>query len=173
MTADNVKGRTTGFGWARWLGLSAGVVVADQLSKWWVVSVLEPGERIAVLPIFSWVRWHNEGAAFSMLNDAGGWQRWFLVSLAIAFTVFIIIELRQLHVRDRYMGVVYGLVLGGALGNMIDRLHQGYVVDFVLVHYQQWYFPAFNVADSALSVGATLWILALVVGYLRERRAAT
>ena len=159
--------------WSRWLILSAVVVVLDQITKFWVVSVLEQGERVAVFPVFSWVRWHNEGAAFSMLSDGSGWQRWFFVCLAIAFTVFIILELRQLAARDRYMGVVYGLVLGGALGNMVDRLVQGHVVDFILVHYQQWYFPAFNVADIALSCGATLWILAMVCSYLRERRAAT
>lgn len=158
-------------GWSRWLLLSGAVVVLDQLTKFWVVSALAHGERIAVLPVFSWVRWHNEGAAFSMLADGSGWQRWMFVALAIAFTGFILLELRRLSPADRYMGVVYGLVLGGALGNMIDRLLQGHVVDFLLVHYRDWYFPAFNVADMALSVGAGLWILALLLEYLRARKA--
>jgi len=164
--------KTTLAGWSRWLLLSAAVVGLDQLTKSWVVSALEHGERVAVLPVFSWVRWHNEGAAFSMLADGSGWQRWLFVALAVVFTAFIIVELRRLSPSDRYMGVVYGLVLGGALGNMVDRLLQGYVVDFLLVHYQQWYFPAFNVADMALSIGAALWILSLLLAYLRERKAA-
>jgi len=157
-------------GWTRWLLISGAVVVLDQLTKYWVVSTLAHGDRLAVLPVFSWVRWHNEGAAFSMLADGSGWQRWMFVALALAFTLFIVIELRRLSPTDRYMGVVYGLVLGGALGNMVDRLLQGYVVDFLLVHYQDWYFPAFNVADMALSIGAGLWILALLLEYLRERK---
>ena len=130
--------------WARWLVISAVVIALDQLSKWYVTVTLAHGERVAVLPVFSWVRWHNDGAAFSFLSGSGGWQRWFFVALALAFTVFILYELRRLAVTDRLMGVVYGLILGGALGNMIDRLHAGHVVDFILVHYGDWYFPAFN-----------------------------
>lgn len=145
----------------RWYALSAAVVVADQLSKWWVVRNLALGERVDVLPVFSWVRWHNDGAAFSLLSGAGG--RWFFVALAALFAVFIIYELRRLPVQSGIMGWVYGLILGGAVGNGIDRLLTGYVVDFVLVHYRDWHFPAFNVADSALTVGATLWIGALVI----------
>lgn len=144
-----------------WLSLSGVVIVLDQLSKWVVISNLAVGDRIVVAPYFSWVRWHNDGAAFSMLAGSGGWQRWFFVSLAIAFTVFIIYELRKLPLGEKFMAFVYALILGGALGNMLDRLRLGYVVDFILVHYEDWYFPAFNVADMALSCGAVLWI-----GYL-------
>ncbi len=156
--------------WYRWLGVSALVVAADQLSKWYVTVTLAYGERVEVLPIFSWVRWHNDGAAFSILSGSGGWQRWFFVGLAAAFTVFIIYELRKLPVGDRLMGVVYGLILGGALGNGIDRLLHGYVVDFIRFHYDRWGFPAFNIADIALFCGATLWILLLVLEFRRERR---
>lgn len=159
-------------GWARWLGVSAIVVVLDQLTKWWVTAVMVQGDHIPVWPIFSWVRWHNDGAAFSMLSNAGGWQRWFFVALACAFTAFIVFELRRLPSSERVMGLVYGLILGGALGNMVDRLVSGYVVDFLLVHYQDWYFPAFNVADIALSMGAALWIGTIAMDLLRQRRAA-
>jgi signal peptidase II len=159
--------------WYRWLGVSAVIVVLDQLTKWYVSANLVHGERVDVLPVFSWVRWHNDGAAFSILSGSGGWQRWFFVSLAVAFTVFIVIELRRLPATDRLMGVVYGLILGGALGNMVDRLVNGFVVDFILVHYERWYFPAFNVADISLFCGAALWILTMLAAYLRERKAAT
>ena len=142
----------------RWLSISGIVVVLDQLSKWVVASNMQLGDHLPVLPFFSWVRWHNEGAAFSMLSDSGDWKRWFFVTLAIGFTAFIVYELRQLKVNDRFMAFVYALILGGALGNMVDRLVYGYVVDFILVHYQDWYFPAFNIADIALSCGAMLWI---------------
>lgn len=148
----------------RWLGLGALVVAADQLVKLWVIRALMPGEEVAALPFLSWVRWHNKGAAFSMLNDAPGWQRWFFVALAVGFVSFIVYELRRLPGEQRLMGWVYGLIAGGAAGNLVDRLTHGYVVDFVLVHWKQYYFPAFNVADSALTVGAVLWIGVMLFG---------
>ncbi len=155
----------------KWLGLGALVVALDQASKWWVSRSLELGGEVVVLPFFSWVRWHNEGAAFSLLSQAGGWQRWFFVGLAVAFVGFIVFELRRLPAEHKVMGWVYGLIVGGAVGNLIDRIVNGYVVDFVLVHYQRYYFPAFNLADSALTVGASLWILVTVAEHFRQRRA--
>lgn len=152
-----------------WLSLAAVVLVADQVSKWLVVSNLELGERVQLLPVFSWVRWHNDGAAFSMFSGAGG--RWFFVALAAGFAVFIIYELRRLPVPGRLMGWAYALILGGALGNGVDRLSLGYVVDFTLVHYGEWYFPAFNVADASLTIGAGCWLLAMLLDYLHQRRA--
>ncbi len=146
----------------KWLGLSGLVVLLDQLTKYYVVSALAYDERIQVLPFFAWVRWHNEGAAFSFLAGAGGWQRYFFICLAIGFSAFIIYELKRLPKEDRLMGCVFGLILGGAIGNLIDRLTHGYVVDFILVHYNQYNFPAFNIADSALFCGAALWILLMI-----------
>jgi len=146
------------------------VVLVDQLVKSLVVSVMALGERVPVTPFLTWVRWHNEGAAFSILSDAAGWQRWFFVALALGFAVFIVYELRRLP-RDQWlMGVVYGLILGGAVGNLIDRVLYGYVVDYVLLHWGPYYFPAFNVADAALSVGAALWIGVMIQEYRRERQ---
>jgi len=157
-----------------WLGISALVVILDQFTKWIVSINLAVNEHIAVWPFFSWVRWHNDGAAFSMLAGGGsdGWQRWFFVTLAIGFTGFIVYELRRLPAGDKFMAVVYALILGGALGNMIDRLFAGHVVDFILVHYGDWYFPAFNVADIALSCGATLWIGYILLDSWRNRSSA-
>ncbi len=154
----------------RWLGLGGVVVVLDQLVKWWVTRTLALGEEVPVTPFLSWVRWHNEGAAFSILSDATGWQRWFFVAMAVAFLAFIIYELRRLPQQARLMGWVYGLIAGGAVGNLVDRILHGHVVDFVLLHYQQWYFPAFNVADAALTVGAGLWIWTMLMEYLRDRQ---
>lgn len=152
-----------------WLLLALVVLTIDQLSKWVVVQHLDLGDRIDVWSIFSWVRWHNEGAAFSMLSDAGGWQRWMFVALAVGFSLFLLYELRRLPAGERVMGWVYGLILGGALGNLVDRAMNGYVVDFLLFHYEQHYFPAFNVADSALFCGAVLWIVMMIVELRRER----
>jgi signal peptidase II len=156
----------------RWLGLAAVVVGVDQWVKALIVDHFAYGDERPVLPVFSIVRWHNEGAAFSMLSSAGGWQRWFFAALAIAFAFFIIWELRRLPAEQRIMGWVYGLILGGAIGNLIDRVLHGYVVDFVLLHWGSWYFPAFNVADAALSVGAALWIGTMIVDWVRQRRQA-
>ena len=111
------------------------VWILDRVTKYIVVDNLALGEAIPVVPIFSWIRLHNTGAAFSFLSDAGGWQRWFFVALAIGFAIFLIIELRKIG-ADRWLGWTYGLILGGALGNGYDRLVNGYVVDFLLVHWQ-------------------------------------
>ena len=154
----------------KWLGLGGLVVVKDQATKWFVAHTLQLGDEVAVLPFFSWVRWHNEGAAFSLLSQAGGWQRWFFVILAVGFVAFIVYELRRLPEGQRAMGWVYGLIVGGAVGNLIDRVIHGYVVDFVLLHYQQYYFPAFNIADAALTIGAALWIFVTVAEYFRQRQ---
>ena len=145
----------------RWIPLAVVVAGLDQATKAWVTSALVHGERIQILPFFAWVRWHNEGAAFSFLASAGGWQRWFFILLALVFSVYVIWELARLSYRERHLGAVYGLILGGAVGNVIDRIVHGHVVDFVLLHYQQHIFPAFNVADSALFCGVVLWGLLL------------
>lgn len=153
----------------KWLALSAGVIIADQLTKLWVISVLAYQERVQVLPVFAWVRWHNEGAAFSFLAGAGGWQKYFFIALALGFSAFIIYEISRLPKNERVMGWVYGLILGGAIGNLIDRIYHGYVVDFLLFHYESYYFPAFNLADSALFCGAALWILVMIIEYRQSK----
>lgn len=151
------------------LVLAALVVLVDRVTKLVVGAELLYGERIPVWPFFDLVRWHNEGAAFSVLATAGGWQRWFFVALGIGFTAFILYELRRLPRHDHLMSWVYALILGGALGNLVDRIWHGYVVDFLLFHYNEVYFPAFNVADSALTCGAALWIWRMFQEWRTER----
>lgn len=154
--------------WA-WLGVA--VAVADQGTKALVESLLAQGERVDVLPVFAWVHVLNRGAAFSFLADAAGWQRWFFAVLALAFSLWILWELTRLGPRDRLLAVAYALVLGGAVGNLVDRVFVGAVTDFVLVHWGDAYFPAFNLADAAITMGATLWIGLAVVDVVAERRA--
>lgn len=135
--------------------LAAAVIALDQLSKWIVLALLQPGEVIYVAPFFNWVLTFNPGAAFSFLAHADGWQRWFFTLLALGVSVWIVGMLRR-HANDTRLSLALSLILGGALGNVIDRLRFGAVVDFVQWHVAGYYWPAFNVADSAITLGALL-----------------
>lgn len=141
----------------RWLWLAGFIIVIDQISKWIVLSSLRPGDSRYVAPFFNWVLTFNPGAAFSFLSDAGGWQRWFFTVLALGVAAWIIAMLRQ-HTSDFRLSLALTMVLGGALGNVIDRLRFGAVVDFVQWHVAGYYWPAFNVADSAITLGALLLV---------------
>jgi len=141
-----------------WLSLAAFLVVLDQLSKLWISSIFSYGESLPVTSFFNLVLAHNSGAAFSFLSDAGGWQRWMFSAIALVAAVWIIRMLRQ-HANETLFCLALTLVLGGALGNLIDRVAYGYVIDFIDIFYKNYHFPAFNVADSAISVGAVLLIL--------------
>jgi signal peptidase II len=143
---------------SKWLSLSALVIVLDQLSKAWISSHFVYGESITVLSVFNLVLAHNTGAAFSFLNDAGGIQRWLFSLIAIIASVWIIILLRK-HAAQMLFALALSLILGGALGNLIDRIAYGYVVDFLHFHWDEYYFPAFNLADSAITCGAFMLIL--------------
>ena len=142
----------------RWLGLSALIIIADQISKLAISSRFVYGEGLYVTDFFNLVLAHNQGAAFSFLNDAGGWQRWLFSAIAVVAAVWIVQLLRQ-HPQQKLFCLALALVLGGALGNLIDRIAYGYVIDFLDFHWQQSHFPAFNIADSAISVGAALLVL--------------
>jgi len=143
----------------RWFVLVIPLLIADQWSKQAVVAGLAENERINLLPIFDLVRFHNPGAAFSLLADAGGWQQWFFTAIAMVVSIGIICYLWSLPVKGcRVLSTGLALVLSGAIGNLIDRLMYGYVVDFLLFYYESWSWPAFNVADSAISVGVVLII---------------
>lgn len=142
-----------------WLWLSVCVILLDQVTKAMVASALNLYERIELLPILDLTRLHNTGAAFSMLAEATGWQRWFFIALGLAISVVLMIWLRRLREGDTLLAVGLSLVLGGALGNVIDRVWLGHVIDFIHVHWQDAYFPAFNVADSAISIGAGCLLL--------------
>jgi signal peptidase II len=155
-----------------WLALAAAVVVLDQATKAVIQAVLVPGERVPVVPFVDLVLVFNAGAAFSFLADASGWQRVFFVVVALGASVLIVHLLRR-HPDERLFCFGLGLVLGGAIGNLWDRVVLGHVVDFVLLHAGGYHFPAFNVADSAITVGAALLIWDGVFGARRradERR---
>ena len=141
-----------------WLGIALVIILFDQFTKTLILGHFELGDSRTVTSFFNVVRVHNTGAAFSFLAGASGWQRWFFVGLGAVATVFIVWMLRR-HGEQRLFCWALSLILGGALGNVIDRLLHGYVVDFIQVHYGGWYFPSFNVADSAITVGAVLLIL--------------
>lgn len=148
----------------RWLILSLAIIVLDQLSKWYVVQHLTLAEPVHVLPVFDLTLLHNTGAAFSFLADESGWQRWFFTVLALGVSALIVSWLYRLPRGQRWTGAALALVVGGALGNVIDRMRLGYVIDFVHLHWQDWYFPAFNVADSAISIGAVMLAAEILFG---------
>jgi len=141
-----------------WLGLAALVILLDQITKALILRSFQYGDSVTITPWFDLVRAHNLGAAFSFLHDASGWQRWMFVGLGLAAAVFIVWMLSR-HGAQTLFSAALALILGGALGNVIDRLWHGYVVDFLQVHHAGWYFPAFNLADSAITLGAALLIL--------------
>ena len=142
-----------------WLGLTAIVIVLDWHTKQWVTDALElyrPQE------VFSWLNItlaHNYGAAFSFLSDAGGWQRWFFIVLASGVSLVLLVWLLRLPRKEWLTALGLSLILGGAIGNLVDRIQLGYVVDFIDVYYKNWHYPAFNVADSAITCGVILLLL--------------
>jgi len=141
-----------------WLGIALAVILFDQFTKTLILGHFELGDSRLVTSFFNVVRVHNTGAAFSFLAGAAGWQRWFFVGLGAAAALFIVWLLHR-HGGQRLFCWALSLVLGGAVGNVIDRLLHGHVIDFIQVHYAGWFFPAFNVADSAISIGAVLLVL--------------
>ncbi len=141
----------------RWLWLSALVVVLDQISKLWINDRFVYGEVFTVFSVFDLVYWHNEGAAFSFLSDLGGAQRWLFTFISIAASLWIVWLLRK-HADRTLFAFALSMILGGALGNLIDRISYGYVIDFLLFHWNEHTFPAFNLADSAITCGAGLLI---------------
>ena len=154
-------------GW-RWLPLTALIIVADQAIKTWMVHHFALLERVHVLRVLDIILTYNTGAAFSFLSDASGWQRWLFVLLALGVSGALMVWMRRLHAAVHgLLACGLALIVGGALGNMIDRLTLGRVVDFIHVHWRQAYFPAFNLADSAITVGAVV----LLIDAWRETRA--
>ena len=143
---------------SRWLSVSALVIVLDQLSKLWISSHFSYGEHLYVFGVFNLVLAHNTGAAFSFLSDAGGMQRWLFTVIAVVASVWIVWLLRS-HQHQKLFAMALSMILGGALGNLIDRIAYGYVVDFLDFHWGVYHFPAFNLADSAITCGAFLLII--------------
>ena len=157
------------FSKTRWLWLSALIFALDQFSKQWILDTFQPFEMLDILPVFSLTLTFNPGAAFSFLGDASGWQRWFLSGIAVVVSGFLVRWIWQLGRQDPWQSCDFALILGGALGNLLDRLLHGHVTDFLLFYYQDWYFPAFNLADVAISIGAGMMILDL----FRSKKAST
>jgi signal peptidase II len=150
--------RNTSGSWLPWLGLSLAIFIADQFTKVLILGYYNLGDSTYVTGFLNIVRAHNTGAAFSFLAAASGWQRWFFTAIGVAAAIFIVWLLRS-HAGQRLFSLALACILGGAIGNVVDRLLHGYVVDFVQVHWHGWYFPAFNVADSAITLGAAGLIL--------------
>lgn len=164
-TLSAATGGVTNPLWLRWLGLSAAIVLADQITKLLILSRFRLGERLPVIDgLFDLVLAFNPGAAFSFLRDADGWQRYLFVGLALSVSVALVFFLRRAGSTQLHLGLA--LILGGALGNVIDRIRIGEVVDFLLVYRGGWSWPAFNVADSAITIGAGL----LILDSFRQRR---
>jgi signal peptidase II len=151
-----------------WLGLALLLLLADQFTKVLVLGYYQLGDSSYVTSFFNLVRVHNSGAAFSFLASASGWQRWFFTAVGLGAAVFIIYMLRA-HPGQKLFSFAMACILGGAIGNVIDRLLHGYVVDFLDFHYAGWHFPAFNVADSAISIGAVCLILDELLRVRRTR----
>lgn len=143
----------------KWLWLSLITLILDQWSKITIDKSMQLYESIPVLPYFNLTYVHNTGAAFSFLSEAGGWQRWFFAAMAIIISGILAVWLYRLKKYETLLAIALALVLGGAIGNLTDRLIYGYVIDFFDVYYQNWHFPAFNIADSAISLGVFLMLL--------------
>jgi signal peptidase II len=151
-----------------WLGLAAIIFLADQFTKTLILGYYQLGDSTQVLSFFNVVRVHNSGAAFSFLSNAGGWQRWLFTGIGVVATIFIVWMLRS-HSGQKLFAFALACILGGAVGNVVDRVLHGYVVDFLDFHSAGMHFPAFNVADSAITIGAACLILDEIVRVRRAR----
>ncbi|PHS69770.1 MAG: signal peptidase II [Methylophaga sp.] len=143
----------------KYLWLSGLIITLDQASKWLMSSWLSLHETVAVMPFFNFTMAHNYGAAFSFLAGAGGWQRWFFMALTTVISIVLFIWLKRLSSHAKLEALSISLILGGAIGNVIDRIYFGYVIDFLDIYYGSYHWPAFNIADSAIVVGAGLLII--------------
>ncbi|MDB6061668.1 MAG: lipoprotein signal peptidase [Verrucomicrobiaceae bacterium] len=146
-----------------WYRIAAMVVIIDQIGKRWATETLIEGVPKTIWPIFDFTLWYNKGAAFSFLHDAGGWQRWLFTAIAVVASIGVAIWMARIKSTQNLLLGSLSLILGGAIGNAIDRIRFGHVVDFISVHWNEHYFPAFNIADSAISVGAALLLLDMIL----------
>jgi len=146
-----------------WMILAAVVVIADQITKSIATAELILYKSVAVMPMFNFTLMHNEGAAFSFLSDAGGWQRWFFTVISFVVSVLLIFWIKKLKPEEKIQAIAFSLILGGAIGNLIDRVRFGYVVDFIEIYWnsngQHYSWPAFNIADSAITIGVVLLVI--------------
>jgi signal peptidase II len=159
---------TSSGGLLPWLALALIIILADQFTKVLILGYYEYGDSTRITSFFNLVRVHNRGAAFSFLASAGGWQRWLFTGIGVGAAVLIIWLLKS-HPGQKLFALALACILGGAIGNVIDRVLYGYVVDFLDFHWKGWHFPAFNIADSAITVGAALLILDELLRVRRSR----
>ena len=148
---------------AAYMALAIVVIALDQWTKVLADTQLQYGNPVEILPVFNLTLQYNTGAAFSFLSDAGGWQRWFFTVISTVVSIALIIWIYRLKDREQLLAIALTFILGGAIGNLWDRVLLGHVVDFISVHWQQHYFPAFNLADSAITLGAILMILDMII----------
>ena len=153
----------------KWLWLSLLAVILDQGSKLAIAGTMQLYQSIQIVPFFKLTYVHNAGAAFSFLSEAGGWQRWFFAGLALLISLVIAVWLARLNKNETFLAVALALILGGAIGNLIDRLAYGYVIDFLDIYYESWHWPAFNIADSAITLGVILMLAeSLGIGHSKD-----
>ncbi len=154
-----------------WIRISLSVVIVDQLTKQLADNLLVYQRPLPIIPFFNLTLTYNQGAAFSFLADAGGWQRWFFLVLSLIISLGLIVWLIRLGAYEKRLAAGLSLILGGAVGNLIDRVVYGYVIDFIDVYYAHWHWPAFNIADSAITIGAILLIMdSLFIKSIEEKR---
>lgn len=168
VNAPEAEDKVAGKNCLIWLWLAFVVIALDLLTKQLAVSFLEYADPNPVLPFFDLTLLFNYGAAFSFLSDAGGWQRWLFVLIAVGVSIFIVIWMQKTQRNYWWLGMGLSLILGGAIGNLYDRIFQGYVIDFISLHYQNYFFPAFNLADSAITLGAAILIIDML--FLESKR---
>lgn len=142
-----------------WYSVALVVMLLDQLSKWCASHYLAYGEKMEITSFFNFTLLHNPGAAFSFLSNAGGWQRWFFTLIAVVVSVLLILWIARVALKNAREAFALAFILGGAIGNLYDRIQLSYVVDFIVVHYRDYFWPAFNVADAAITLGAFILIL--------------
>ncbi|MBK1735185.1 signal peptidase II [Halorhodospira abdelmalekii] len=153
-------------GFYRWLWVAAAIIVLDQFTKLWADVALPLGGSLELLPVLNLTLGYNTGAAFSLLGEGSGWQRWFLIAIAVGVSAYLLYWLRQIAAHSMLLASGLTLILAGAIGNLIDRVRFGYVIDFIHLYYQDWHWPIFNVADIAITLGVGFVLLAL----FRERK---
>lgn len=155
-----------------WLWLALAVFLLDQATKQLAEALLSYGKPVYLLPVLDFTLLYNPGAAFSFLADQGGWQRWLFTGISIGVSLMLVVWLKRLPREQIWLPVALTLILGGAIGNLFDRVVYGHVIDFISVHWQRFYFPAFNLADSAITVGAFMMGIDVIREFFQERRQA-
>jgi len=154
----------------KWIWLADVIIVFDQATKYIASSSLEMYQPVAVMPMFNWTLMHNTGAAFSFLANEGGWQRWFFSIIAVVVSAFLVLWIKRLEQHEKWQAIALALILGGAIGNVIDRVFLGYVVDFIDVYYKNMHWPAFNIADSAILIGVVIIVIDTFREYQIEKK---